>query len=141
MTGFKRFLTVLGLALTIVVGGSIPASATFSDLAALPTMNLGTATVAAPGNITGSLTCSAKSDSTMKVTWTSSASPRVSGYKVTVHFSDGYEQSETVAATATSWSKPITTYNVTAYAVRYSVTTLTTYGWFTQSGLTGSFRC
>ena len=75
-------------------------------------------------------------------TWAPSATPGVSGYRVTTRFSDGFVQSEVVNGAATSsWSKSITTYNVTAYAVQYSVTTLTTYGWATASGLTGSFRC
>ena len=140
MTTARRVLAVLGLALAVVVGGSIPASATFSATATVATTSVATATVAAPGNVTGKLTC-ASSTSTMNVTWTASSASRISGYRVTVHYSDGYEQSETVAATATSWTKSTTTYNVTAYAIRYSVTTLTTYGWFTQSGLTGSFQC
>jgi hypothetical protein len=125
----------------VVVGSSIPASATFSDKASLPTMTLGSATVTAPGNVTGRLTCGG-SNSTMNVTWNPSGSARVTGYTITVRFSDGYEQTEFVAgASASSWTKSITTYNVTAYAVRFSVTTQTNYGWYTQSGLTGSFRC
>lgn len=136
----KRLLTTLGLALTIVVGSGIPASATYSDSAPLHEITMGTRTVLAPFNVTGKLTCG-PSTSTMNVTWGLSTTPRVSNYRVTVHFSDGYTQTETIPATATSWTKSITTYNVTAYAVRFSVTTLTDYGWFTQSGLTGSFRC
>jgi hypothetical protein len=140
MTAVRRILAVLGLALAVVVGSSIPASATFSDTADRA-LTLGTATVAAPGSVVGKLTCGG-SNSTMNVTWTPSASTGVTGYTVTVHFSDGYQQSQFVAGAATStWTKSITTYNVTAYAIRYSVTTQTTYGWFTQSGLTGSFRC
>ncbi len=141
MNTVKRFLAVLGLAVTVVAGSSIPASATFSDTAATPTMTLATATVAAPGNVVGSLTCGGKSDSTMKVTWTASSASRISGYRITVHFSDGFQSVRTVAPTATSWTDTITTYNVTAYSIRYSVTTLTDYGWTTQSGLTGSFQC
>ena len=141
MTTVRRVLAVLGLALTVVVGSSIPASATFSDTAVLATSSVSTLTVAGPGNVTGTLTCG-PSNSTLGVTWTPSGSRGVSGYRVTVLYSDGFEQSEVVNGAATSsWSKATTTYNVTAYAVRYSVTTLTTYGWFTESGLTGSFRC
>jgi len=140
MTAIKRALTTLGLALTIVLGTVIPASATFSDTAALPAMSISTATVTAPGNVVGTLACGATS--TMGVTWTPSGSPKVSGYRITVLFSDGFVQNEEVTGASTSsWSKPITTYNVTAFSIRYSVTTLTTYGWATQSALTGSFRC
>ena len=137
----RRMLAVLGLALTVVVGSSIPAAAAFSDTVSLATTSASTLTVVAPGNVTGTLTCG-PSTSTMGVTWNPSGSRGVTGYRVTVLYSDGYEQSEVVnGAAASSWSKSTTTYNVTAYAVRYSVTTLTSYGWFTQSGLTGSFRC
>ncbi len=141
MNSLKRFVTVLGLAITVVVGSSIPAGATFSDTATPPTTAYATATVAAPGDVTGYLTCGGRKDSTMKVTWTSSTSARVSGYRVTVHFSDGFEQSEDVGPSVTSWTKTISTFNVTQYAIQYSVTTLTDYGWFTQSTKTGWFQC
>jgi len=134
-------LAVLGLAVAAVGGSSIPASATFSDTAKLATTSVGTTSVVAPGAVTGKLTCGS-TNSTMGVTWNPSGTRGVSGYRITVLFSDGYEQTEDVAGASTSsWSKSITTYNVTAYAVQYSVTTLTTYGWTTASGLTGSFRC
>lgn len=140
MTATKRLLTLVGLVLVAVIGSSIPASAGYSETAALATQNFAAATVAPPTSVTGSLSCG-RSTSTMNVTWAASTSARVNGYRVTVHFSDGYEQSSTVAATATSWTTSITTYNVTAYSIRYSVTAVTDFGWFTQSGLTGSFRC
>ena len=141
MNSLKRFVTVLGLAVTVVVGSSIPAGATFSDTAAVPTTTYATATVAAPGNVVGALKCGGKSDSTMSVTWTHSDALRKSGYRVTVEFSDGYISTRDVAATATSWSATISTFNVTQYAIRYSVTTLTEYGWTTESGKTGWFQC
>ena len=141
MTAVRRALQVLGLALAVIFGSSIPASAGLADTAAVAPMTLGTATVAAPGNVVGKLTCG-QTTSTMNVTWTPGGSARVTGYTVTVHFSDGYQQSSFVAgASTTAWAGSIPTYNVTAYAIRYSVTTQTNYGWFTQSALTGSFRC
>jgi hypothetical protein len=141
MTAIRRVLAVLGLALAVVVGGSIPASATYSDTAKLPTTSVATLTVVAPGAVTGKLTCGG-TNSTMGVTWNPSGSRGVTGYRITVLFSDGYQQTEDVAGASTSsWTKSITTYNVTAYGVRYSVTTLTSYGWSAQSALTGSFRC
>lgn len=141
MNSLKRFVTVLGLAVTVVAGSSIPAGATFSDTATLPTTTYATATVAAPGNVVGALQCGGKSDSTMSVTWTHSEALRKSGYRVSVYFSDGFVSTRDVAATATSWSATISTFNVTQYSIRYSVTTLTEYGWSTESALTGSFRC
>ena len=134
MTAVRRALQVLGLALAVIVGRSIPAAAGLADTASVTPMTVGTATVAAPGNVVGKLTCS-QTTSTMNVTWTPSGSDKVTGYTVTVHFSD------VAGASSAAWSSSIATFNVTAFAVRYSVTTQTTYGWFTQSALTGSFRC
>lgn len=140
MTGTKRLLTLLGLAVAVLVGSSIPAAATFSDSTAVPTMSIATRTVVAPGAVTGRLTCGSP-NSTMSLTWNASGTPRVNGYRVTVHFSDGYEQVENLPATATSWSKSISTYNVTNWSIQYSVTTLTDYGWTKQSGRTGAAKC
>ena len=78
---------------------------------------------------------------TMSVTWQPSTAPRVSGYRITVYYSDGFVQTAPAAATATSWSVQPDLYNVTAYSVRFSVTTLTDYGWTAESPLTGSFKC
>ena len=77
----------------------------------------------------------------MALTWTQSTSARVTGYRVNVYFSDGFVQTVTELATATSWTQTIALYNVTAYSVRYSVTTLTDYGWSTESAQTGWFQC
>ena len=60
---------------------------------------------------------------------------------MTVYFSDGYVQTVQKTKADTSWSASIILYNVTAYAVRYSVTTQTEYGWTKESALTGSLRC
>ena len=128
---------------TLLVGGLLgiaPAQAAFGDSAATGAMQISTTTVAAPGNVTGSLTCS-RTSATMAATWTLSGTPQVSGYLVTVYFSDGFTQTVQKAATDTSWSQAITLYNVTAYAVRYTVTTQTTYGWTAESAPTGWFQC
>jgi hypothetical protein len=139
MTATRRLLAVLGVALAVVVGSSIPASATYSDKVAI-SLTASTLTVAAPGTVVGRLTCTPDT-STMSVTWTASPSPRVTGYRVTVLFSDGSKQHTDVGASATSWSAPITTYDVTAFSIRYTVTTFTAYGWEKESVDTGSFRC
>jgi hypothetical protein len=140
MTATKRLLTLVGLVLAVVIGSSIPASAGYSETAALATQSFTAATVAPPTSVVGSLSCG-PSSSTMGVTWAASTTTRVNGYRVSVHFSDGYVQHTELPAGTTSWTKSITTYNVTAYSIRYSVTAVTDFGWFTQSGLTGSFRC
>ena len=77
----------------------------------------------------------------MGATWNLSSSGRVSGYTVTVYFSDGFVQTVELGPSATSWSASIAPYYVTAFSVQYSVTTKTDYGWVKESVRTGSFQC
>jgi hypothetical protein len=142
MTAIRRTALTLALALTAVLGSAgstAPAQASFSDSASRSTA-IATAVVTAPGNVVGSLSCG-RTSATMGATWGLSASPRVSGYVVTVYFSDGFVQVVDLGPTATSWSAPIAPYYVTAFSIEYTVTTKTNYGWFTESARTGSFQC
>jgi hypothetical protein len=137
-----RRLVLVPVALLLGFGvlGIAPAQASFADSAAVPTMQVTTTTVAAPGGFTGSLTCGSTS-ATMAASWTLSGTKGVSGYLVTVYFSDGFSQTVSLAATATSWSASIGLFNVTAYSVQYSVTTQTSYGWTKESARTAWFHC
>jgi hypothetical protein len=142
MTTTRRILTLAALVTAVFLSSGAAAQASFADsvnVTASP-MSISTATVAAPAAGPGSLTCG-RSSATMGLTWTKSTSPRVSGYRVTVYFSDGYAQTVDKAATDTSWSQAITLYNVTAYAVRYTVSTVTDFGWTAESTSTGWFQC
>lgn len=139
MTGIRRTLVLTALTIGVLIGSTLPASATFSDAASVPT-TVSTATVAAPGNLAGNLACG-RWAAAMSATWSPSTSTRVSGYLVTVYFSDGFVQTVQLGPTATSWSAPINLYWVTAYSIRYSVTTQTNYGWTTESATTPWFTC
>jgi hypothetical protein len=141
MTRIRRGLLLLALTAGVVVAGSTgTAFATFSDTASVSLGTVATTTVAAPGNVVGSVTCTSP-NATMAVSWQQSTSARVNGYRITVYYSDGFVQSTSVAGSATSWSVPTNIFNVTAYSVQYSVTTLTDYGWTKESARTGSFQC
>ena len=140
MTVRRILLAALTAALVAGPLGTTAAHASFDDSAPVATMTVGTATVDAPGSVTGKLVCGG-TNSTMSATWTASGARSVSGYLVTVYFSDGYKQTVQLASTATSWSASITTYNVTFYKVQYSVTTQTSYGWTKESAPTGWFQC
>jgi predicted ribosomally synthesized peptide with SipW-like signal peptide len=141
MTRIRRGLLLMALTVGLVLVGSAgPALASFSDASSISLGTISTADVTAPRNVVGSLTCGSP-NATMSLTWQSSTSTRVSGYLVTVRFSDGFTQTVQKAATDTSWSASITLFNVTAYSVQYSVTTQTDYGWTEQSAFTGSFKC
>ena len=139
MTTIRRSLALLGILAGLMVATSLPASASFSASAALPTTTISTLVVAAPTNVVGSLACA--KTSTMAATWTASTSPGISGYLVTVYFSDGFIQTVQLGATATSWSASISEYNVTVASVRYSVTTQTSVGWTAESPRVGPFQC
>jgi hypothetical protein len=142
MTAIRRAALTLALTLAAVLGSagsSSPALASYSDSAASST-SITTATVTAPGNVVGTLTCG-KTSATMGATWNVSTTARVSGYTVTVYFSDGFVQKVELGPSAASWSAPIDPYYVTAFSVQYSVTTKTDYGWFKESARTGSFQC
>ena len=142
MTTTRGILVLLTLVAGVLVGSGAAAQAAFTDTAKVSAtpMSIATASVAAPASGPGSLTCRSTS-ATMALTWTKSTSARVTGYLVTVYFSDGYSQTVQKAAADTSWSQAITLYNVTAYAVQYSVTTQTDYGWTAESVRTGWFQC
>jgi hypothetical protein len=138
MTGIRRALVLLGLTVAVVIGASIPASATYADAVAVKT-TISTTTVAAPTNVVGKLTCGRPA--TMSATWTQSTTARVSGYRVSVYFSDGFVQTVELGPTATSWSATIDPYYVTAYSIQYSLTTETNYGWSKESPRTVAFQC
>ena len=140
MTRIRRSaLIAVAVAAMIGIGALAPAQAAFSDGATVST-GIATATVAPPINVVGKLTCG-RSSATMSATWTASTSAKISGYRVTTYFSDGFVQSTQLSATATSWSASIDPYFVTAYSVAYSVTAQTTYGWTQESVRTGTFQC
>jgi hypothetical protein len=138
MTTIRRLLVLLALVPAVILGVSLPASAAFADSVSVTT-TIATATVAPPTAVTGHLTCA--TTSTMSATWTKSTSTRISGYLVSVYFSDGFIQTVQLASTATSWSATIDQYYVTAYSIQYSVTAQTDYGWTKESARTGTFQC
>jgi hypothetical protein len=138
MNRIRRGLILLGLTVAVIVGASIPASAGYGDSVVVKT-TIATTTVAAPGNVVGKLTCGRPA--TMSATWSASGTARVSGYLVSVYFSDGFVQTVQLGPTATSWSATIDPYYVTAYSIDYTVTTQTAYGWSKESAHTGTFQC
>ncbi|MGZ4643621.1 MAG: hypothetical protein ACXVX8_15990 [Blastococcus sp.] len=139
MIGIQRLVILVGTLLTVTLGTSFPASAAFSASAAVPATTINTIVVAPPTTVVGKLACA--KTSTMSATWTQSTTPRISGYLVSVYFSDGAVQTVQLGATATSWSATIDLYYVTAYSVQYSVTAQTDYGWTKESARTGTFQC
>jgi hypothetical protein len=138
MSRTRRALVLIGLTVAVIAGASLPASASYSESVAVKT-TISTTTVAAPGNVVGKLTCGRPA--TMSATWSQSSTTRVSGYLVSVYFSDGFVQTVQLGPAASSWSATIDPYYVTAYSIQYSVTTQTDYGWSKESPRTVTFQC
>jgi hypothetical protein len=89
----RRALTLIGLTAAVLIGSSIPASATFSETVAVPTA-VGTATIAAPQQVEAKYLCTTTVDpvtltptttTQLKIEWWQSTSARTTGYRVTVH--------------------------------------------------------
>jgi hypothetical protein len=136
----RNALLVLGLTTAVAVGTvAAPAGASLADSAAVST-TIATNSVAPVTNLVGKLACTDPT-STMSATWTRSTSARVTGYVLKVHWSDGALDEVPLGPTASSWSQPINKYFVTAWAVQYSVTTITDYGWTKETVKTAAFQC
>ncbi|RZU30566.1 hypothetical protein [Blastococcus saxobsidens] len=133
MNSSRRLLTVLGLAVTVVVGSGISASASFSDTAALPTVTLDTLTVQPPTQVEALLVSCMPAEDTVVVEWQYSGSRGVSGYHVRVHLSDG--SSSVVAKVGASTKEVLVTLDAATLASSpaFTVTTLTSYGWTARS--------
>jgi hypothetical protein len=144
MTRTRRGLLLLALVTVTVVGSmGSSAQATFADSARVTqsSMSIATVVVDAPDIVNAALDCT-RSGATMSMTWSKSTSARVAGYVVKVYFSDGFVQTEPIlGANTTSWSKPISLFNATNYALQYTVTAQTDYNWTAESPKTGTFQC
>ncbi len=101
-----------------------------------------TNSVPGPGPLEVTTTTTTKNtDLTVTASWTASGSRGVNGYLVKAHLNDGtaYTMAQTAAGTLSA-SSTADADNL-AYQPRLSVTTLTSYGWSTQSALTGYVSC
>src|SRR5687768_12865171 len=94
----RRALTLAGLTAAVLIGTSIPASATFSEAVAIST-TVGTATITPPTGLEAKQLCTTTVDpitlaptttvTDLKIEWWESTSPRTTGYRVTVHPAGG----------------------------------------------------
>lgn len=133
-----RKLVLLTCAIPVVgLAGVVPAWASFTSTGSLPQMQVSTLEVAAPGNVQGSVSCF-WNWTFPSVSWQASTSPGVSGYLVTMYFSDGRTQTATQSPNTTNWTSRN---SIGSSSVRYSVTTLTSYGWTKESATTGWSHC
>ena len=150
MTAIRRILILSVLTVAVIAGASVPAWATYADVQALPTTSIFTVTVAPPTQVEAKALCTTTVNPTTgattttveaKVEWHSSVTPGVSGYRVTVFLANG--TSSVVAQTGPAVEEIFPSVD-TAYLSRqprYSITTLTSYGWTAVSEKTGVLSC
>jgi hypothetical protein len=150
MTTTRRILVLAGMLLAVVIGTTIPASATFADTVAVPTTAITTGTVQAPTQVEVIGWCTTSVDPVTgvatttvhaKVEWWRSDSPRVTGYRVTAHLNNG---TTSVMATTDATADEVygsAPQGYLVYQPRFTVTTLTAYGWTAQSVQSNVLTC
>lgn len=131
MSTARRVMSLIGLALAMLIGGSVPASATFSEAVTVTTA-VGTATIAPPAQVEAKTLCTttvdpitqvATTSSTVKIEWWRSTSARTTGYRVTVHPADAPAYTlTTTGPTDEVFTSPS---SISGANPRISVTTLT----------------
>ena len=131
MSTTRRVLTLIGLTAAVLIGGSIPASATFSEAVAVTT-TVGSATIAPPTQVEAKTLCTTTVDpvtqvatttSNVKIEWWASTSPRTTGYRITVHPAGG--SAYTLAVTGPTDEVYVSPSSIGGTDPRISVTTLT----------------
>ncbi|MCZ2857717.1 hypothetical protein [Blastococcus sp. VKM Ac-2987] len=140
MNAVRRALAVTGLAVALAVGTAVPASATYSDSAAVPT-SVSTLVVTAPSSVTIDDRCRGWWYEAV-VTWPASTTPRgVVGYRVMAHLNTGQSvvMGETDAVNRTVSARVDRAY--LGHQPRISVITLTSYGWTAETPRSAVLSC
>lgn len=142
MNRIRRSAALLGLTATVIVGSSIPASATFTESVSTNTAALRTATVAAPASVTNTVTRCHPLYVDVTVSWPASTTKRdVSGYRVTAYLNDGSTAVVAQTDAATRSTSATVSRSYLNYQPRVTVTTLTSYGWSTESARSAVISC
>jgi hypothetical protein len=144
VNAFRRSAVMLVIAAATLVGViAAPAQAAFTDKTSTTTLTIGTATIAAPGDVAVQQTkCNEARTQYLTLSWDASTSRRVSGYLVTGFDRSGAKISTVqVASTTTSTTVTVDKQVHDAATLTYSVTTLTAYGWTAESAESGVITC
>jgi hypothetical protein len=150
MTAIRRILILIVLTTAVIAGASVPAWAIYSTSTALPATTILTPTVEPPTQVEAKAICTTTVDPTTgattttvqaKVEWHRSTTVGVSGYRVTVHLANGTSSVVTQTSAAVEEIFANVTPAYLSQQPRYSITTLTSYGWTALSAKTGVLSC
>jgi hypothetical protein len=162
MNAIRRTAVLIGLTVAVIVGSSIPASATFTDSSTPAAASFAAVTVAPPTGVTLNGTwCERGSFQSWngygwtttytltlraKLSWQASGTRGVIGYRITGNVS-GYPM-ELGVVPVTSVAQDFELYRGSVPAplsgnisLKASVTTLTSYGWTSVTRESGVFTC
>ncbi|WP_040337126.1 hypothetical protein [Candidatus Blastococcus massiliensis] len=142
MNAIRRTAVLIGLTVAVIIGSSVTASATFADWAAR-NATVVTSGVAAPANVNVTVTyCHPVHTVDVTVSWPASTTTRgVTGYRVNAYLNDG---STVVVAQTDAATRSVSATVARSYLTlqpRVSVTTLTSYGWTTESARSAVISC
>ena len=133
-------ITLLAVA-TALGGAPEPASAAWRVTGAGPSAARALS-VAAPGGVSAGGTSCAGTTMTVQVSWTPSGSPGIRGYPVAIRASTGQTATGQTNAQSTTFRQGITKPNAaTTVSVTAAVTTLTAYGWTSESAPAAAVSC
>lgn len=143
MTRLPRTFLVLAMTLAVVLGTPGAASAAYTATATTPRLSVSTASVTAPGGVVAQRQfCTLGRFQLITLSWTASSTARVGGYRVTVYRADGSIFFTTpVSAATTTVTGAVDTRATDPTALRFSVTTVTDYGWTSESAPTAALPC
>src|SRR3712207_6430015 len=141
MTGIRRALVLIGLTVAVMVGAAIPASATFAD-SVTATADVTTATVDAPDWAHAAVTyCHPVQTAEATGNWPGSTARDVTGYRLTTYLNDGRSIVLTQTGTAARSYTMRFSRSDLQFQPRIAVTTLTSYGWTSESPRSGVLAC
>ncbi len=142
MTGIRRALLLLGV-LTVALGITTPAHATFSATAGTTAATVSTITVLPPGPVSTAGSVCSSGTLQLELAWTKSPTTRISGYRVRMYTNTGINWNlGTVGAGQTGYDAAVSVrVNGKPTTYQFTVTTTTTYGWTAESDRTGAITC
>ena len=156
MSGIRRVVLLVGLTLAVIIGASVPASASFGDSVTVKPA-IATGTVAAPVSPTISAYCGQTTTSYWNgyttvystsywydatVTWPASTTARgVTGYLVMAYLNDGTSVVMAQTDTVNRYANNRVDRAYLAYQPRISIVTLTSYGWTAETTRTAVPVC
>jgi hypothetical protein len=141
IAGLRRALILVALATAMIIGAALPSSASFSDSVSVPATTIGTATVAAPTGVQVTYKCYGWG---VEVTldWNLSTTQRgVTGYEIRMYVGTASQVQARKGPTETTWTANADKSFANGNTFDFTVTTLTSYGWTSESVHTQQVAC